>query len=516
MFGNRVVRGVRLLAIGLPLGFVLAWAPGTFFVSTLALLTCALIRRMAPRNDRRFLLILFLLALVTRFTLSWVYQMFFVEARLVSPLGPDGELYSAGGWYISSIIAGKRFVPLEPQEFQILFPKSLKHLDFQEIVYRFQGKYLPPLNYHATGFFTYAIAFFYSMVGYAPLAFKWFNGFLGSILPLLGYAIGGQLYGQRAGRISAVLLALHPFLLLWSITALRDTVVILCVAVLVLSTIRILKGRWIWLLGWVGAGVGLYMMHWWIWPTFWASLGAGLLGILASRYRRMARWIGGGVAAAIVVGWVLYSPVVKAGYDGIIAEFVKVNAKRYGGAGAFRYQIFPPEVYQKGIRRSLNATPHPFPIHALKVIPVARGELTWGLVMGLSHLTFLPFPCCAEGRWQALAIAAGVGIWYPLIPFMALGFLRSCAQVPRATIFLGSFTFAVILIIGATHTNVWVLVRHRDILSPLLLVWAGGGMAWVWTRLTEAIERKGTGGQVFVRPGSPPQMPSAGENLGDR
>ena len=59
------------------------------------------------------------------------------------------------------------------------FPTPSSFFDYIDFVFRFHGKFLPALSHHAIGYFSYAIAFLYSMIGYSPLILKmaqWFSG----------------------------------------------------------------------------------------------------------------------------------------------------------------------------------------------------------------------------------------------------------------------------------------------------------------------------------------------------
>ncbi|MFQ5912335.1 MAG: glycosyltransferase family 39 protein [Nitrospinota bacterium] len=467
----------RGLLLALPMGALLAWAPGAFFVLTLVLLTCGFLRRFAAEEDRRLLTVVFLASFGVRFVLAALYQFFGVEAVAVPVFAPDGERYSTAGWYISNILSGETFERLHAEEFRQLFPSSIKHLDYADIVHRFGGQYLPRLSY--LGPFTYGVAFFYSMVGYAPLAFKWVNGFMGSLLPLLAYGMGKAIFSRRAGRMAAVLVALHPFLLAWSITALKDTPFIFSGSLFLYSLVGCLSGRWVWLLGLAAGAGGMVLLREWATVIFWLALGLGTFGGLVIYLLRMRRWVRGGVAAALVVGFILGYPAMKTRYEEAVSWWKLRYASLYGDPALTKYRILPKEVYDNGFRRPLSA-----------------GDQVHALAGSLSHFLYSPYPCCADGLDQAVSAALSL-LWYALIPFVLLGYLRTWREKPLMAWYLGLFAAGAAILLGLLSTNVGTLIRHRDLLTPLVLVWAAGGLSPAWSRIRPALERRASEASPF-------------------
>lgn len=472
--GRPPVAKGRALLFGLCLGFILAWAPGIFLVLTLALLACAWIRRFASEEDRRFLYGVFLVSLGIRGLAAVLNQWFLVETVRVPLLGPDGERYSAGAWYISRLVSGLQFERLFSAEFHHLYPNSIQYFDYADFVFRFQGRHLPPLGYHATGLFTYGIAVLYSLLGYAPVALKWLNGFQGGLLPLLAFGLGKRLFGSRtAGRISAVLLALHPFLLVWSITALKDPLLILAAMFFLYAVMRCLSGEWVWLWGVLAGGVGATLFGTWTGPLFGITLGVGMLGWAVARFWRTTRWMVGGTAILLIAGWVYAGPWA----GGLSADWAMRwkdrYAERYEDPQPSRYRIFPDSVYGEGHRGKLVKR------------PFTPGEFFYGVVLGIAHFLFLPYPCCANGWHQTLASVLML-FWYALLPFAVLGYLHGWRKNAGAAWFLGIFAAGVSFIIALNSVVVWTMTRHRDLVSPLFLIWAGGGLGWAWSKVARS------------------------------
>ena len=463
----KVMSILRKVLIGAALGFLLAWRPGAFLLLTATLLTCGLIRRFVDEEDRRFIVCIFIFSLGARILLATLNQYFWIETVPDPLLGPDGERYSTGGWYISQIISGTRFERLFSEEFHRAFPNAIKFLDYVDFIFRFHGKFLPALSHHAIGYFSYAIAFLYSMIGYSPLILKWLNGFLGSLLPLLAYGLGRAMFDGRAvGRIAAVLLALHPSLMIWSATALKDPVIIGSALFFLYALIRFLAGGWIWSLGVLAGGMGMMLFRPWTGFIVWGTLSLGALGWAVARFWRFTRWIAAGTGIALLVLLVYQFPAAKNLSTAVVFQWKNSYAGRFQNPGPSSYLIFPKSAY--GETR----------IGRIVARPLSSKELLHGLAFSIANFLFLPYPCCAEGGVLALSSVVFL-FWNVLLVFGLLGYLQSWRENPIDAWFLGLFGVSASLAIALNSFVVGTLIRHRDLVTPLFLVWAAGGLGWV-------------------------------------
>ncbi|MDP7384641.1 MAG: hypothetical protein QF593_01270, partial [Nitrospinota bacterium] len=374
MSGDAKVVGIlRAILVGAPLGFLLAWRPGAFLLLTVTLLTCGLIRRFVDEEDRRFIVCIFFFSLGARILLGTLNHYFEIEIVQNPLLGPDGERYSTGGWYISQIISGTRFERLFSEEFHRLFPNAIKFLDYVDFVFRLHGNVLPALGHHAIGEFSYSIAFLYSIIGYSPLILKWLNGFLGGLLPLLAYGLGRAMFDGRAvGRIAAVLFALHPSLMIWSATALKEPVIIGSALLFLYALIRFLAGGWIWSLGVLAGGMGMTLFRPWTAFIVWGTLGLGTLGWAVARFWRVTRWIAAGAGIALLVLLVYQFPAAKNLSAEVVFQWKNSYAGRLQDPGPSSYLIFPASAY--GEAR----------IGRIVARPLSSKELLHGVVFGIA------------------------------------------------------------------------------------------------------------------------------------
>jgi len=74
-------------------------------------------------------------------------------------------------------------------------------------------------------------AFLYHHFQFDTMAMRMLNAFFGAGTAILGYRVATELFGQQAGRISAVLLALLPNLVFWSGAHVKDPLIIFCMMI---------------------------------------------------------------------------------------------------------------------------------------------------------------------------------------------------------------------------------------------------------------------------------------------
>lgn len=511
-----ISRGInwKWLVFALVVGGVLAFFPGAFFILALVFFIIGLLRRFGKEEDRAFLVGIFLVAFGIRFLLGTINELFFVQANFSPLLGPDGERYSAGAWYISNVFSGAKMDFADVEIFLSQYPASMKYVVYADFMSRYEGLYVPPLKgFHGTGWYTYGLAFLYHLIGYAPFALKWLNGILGSLLAVTVYFIGKKLFSVRAGIIGGILIAFNPFLIMWSSTSLRDPSEILLFSIVIYCLLVWLKGNKLGLVGLVGtiivmevlkAGMGLFLG---------LLLGVSIFVWLGLRYWRFARWVVAGLSVVIIVFVISTWPTPKMAFDSLLSTVVRFNIRREGGGGASNFRIFPPSIY--AVYSSAGYGMNPYDVHmhlfgkkSKKLLKLekdmgaplpSRWGILKGVFIGLSHFAFLPFPCCLEGKRQIAAVGIQI-VGYLLIPFAFLGLIRSFIDSPPLGALLLLIFIGISIPIGILDANVWTLVRHRDLLAPLFIILVAGGLSAVWSLVSKKVFRDVDDSGNFVLP----------------
>lgn len=201
------VVGVLAAVVGLGLLFNL---PGQeIFASFIVIFLCSLALGLSfpflvPPQDRSLLVRLVLAGLLIRIGIALI-------AHASLPVGffaPDQFTYQDVGW------------------------RTLLHL---------RGEGPAPRQISGTvevGYF-YWNTFLYAVFGFAPIAPKLVNCFLGVFAALFAYRIAGGLAGREVALNTAVLVTLFPSLVLWSTQNLRDTAVVFFIVAILYMTLRI-------------------------------------------------------------------------------------------------------------------------------------------------------------------------------------------------------------------------------------------------------------------------------------
>ncbi len=118
----------------------------------------------------------------------------------------------------------------------------------------------------------------------------------------------------------------------------------------------------------------------------------------------------------------------------------------------------------------------------------------------------LGYALLSPAPWQArsvseLGASAEMPIWYVLIAASCLAGQATLAD-PRQRLFalcLVAYGLANWLILAASEGNVGNLLRHRLMLDPVLLIFGGAGLEWLWVRAGRPFSTRLSGSLVPAR-----------------
>ena len=242
--------------------------------------------------------------------------------------------------------------------------------------------------------YPYINAFFHYLLGASTMGTVVLNMFAGTWTALLTFMIGREMLNERVGKVAAVLVAVYPSLILWSVLNIRDALTTCIVAFIVLVAVRSPRRRLRSLIVLAGAIVVL--------STFRDYMGILLLlgigmGTLASVRR-------GRVGTTMVVGTALTLLLV-------------LTAVRFG---MFSVEVIgDPLATAAQLRTGLQ--------HGAGSVFGAGAETgTIGgavrfLPLGLAFFLFAPFPWAITSSLQLVTLPE-VFLWYSLMPFTVMGF----------------------------------------------------------------------------------------------
>ena len=310
--------------------------------------------------------------------------------------------------------------------------------------------------------FSYFLAAVQSVLGLAPYGVD-----LISVAALIGgalllFRLARHAYGPMAAVPMLFVVLFWPTLLAWSVSALREALQLFLVTVALTCTMAVLRHS-TWsrrALEGLGAAVAVYAA---------GTLRAGALLIIAVaiplglivRLVTLRTWI----AAAAVVG-VLGAGLALATRPDVRA-FVEYQtdlaANRHLGQASTSgrsFRLLDQRFYEEGPQSTFTVT---------------REEAVRFLARSVAALVLVPMPWRASSAAE-LAIAPQQLVWYTLVALSLLGLRAAWRQDAVLTALLASYVVMGVVVIAPNSGNTGTLVRHRDMIAPIVACLAGVGV----------------------------------------
>lgn len=278
---------------------------------------------------------------------------------------------------------------------------------------------------------------------------------------VLTYRLAARCFGPDGARVAAVLVALFPSLVLWSVLNIRESLTTLLVTASMLQAVRLvdrpsgadalLLGLWIVLLSTLRDYMAVLLM------------GGLAIGLVAAA--RSGRWLStlvGGTVVALVGIFALES-------SGVLTQ--EVVASPLATAAELRSSLQGD--FRGGLAGSAFGTGYD--------TSTIGGALRY-LPLGLAYFLFAPFPWAVESTLQALTLPE-VLLWYLLVPWTVMGLARigrrehAAAPVIAAVLLLAVTSYALV------EGNFGTAYRHRAQVMPLFFIFTASGFGVWWARV---------------------------------
>lgn len=449
---------VRLLILGALLGAAAALFPGAIFVLMGVGITCVALHLWAPERNRRFLIGVFLSGFLLRAALSLALDVgsCIAEGRPPIYLGPaeywnlgivdtsrkyfrigDSDSYSQRAYCLAQYVEGNR----------------------EAVVLRRIQVY----GYHA---YVMVMGGFYSLFGFSPISVKWFNGWIGSLHILAVFFLAKACFQSQIARWASVGVAFFPTLMLWSATNLKEPLFFLCTTLIFLLFMA-LRSR----PGFVRRAVTLavfFLVFWVLQDLGRKEVGFSLAACLAALFC-LEKWLKRrwyALLLVLAVGVVVFlNPWVK------VKEAIYLGIYRHMGyvqTESTIYWYLPERFYKSPILLSGGVLSDSDALAVLRRVPLA-----------VTHYFLQPLPWL-PGSWFGLLIPQMI-TWYFLLFFAMIGIAAGIRWNFWNCAFL-LVTGSVWVLIGAlSNANIGTLVRLRDMVTPMVLVFSAAGL-WAWAR----------------------------------
>jgi 4-amino-4-deoxy-L-arabinose transferase-like glycosyltransferase len=338
-------------------------------------------------------------------------------------------------------------------------------------------------QYLLSSAYTYLLMGIYALFGYTPILPKLLNAGLAALCAVLTFDIARRVFSARVATVAALGMALLPSLIVWSVATLKETLVLF----VSLAALRILqylavanrRDRRVWDALVVLLGVTLLLLDL---RSSSAFLVVGLLGMLlvGRSHVRLRPWqmaLAGVAVAGLLVG-------------GLLVVRVRTSNRPLGGtlediALQIRHRRAQEAAGAASQLRSEQDVPSlsdsPLPSQAEAASDAAPFSPVGDVLDPLGYALLAPTPWQAQTLSEQAA-SAEMLVWYVLL----IGALFAWRAAPRQRLFtlvLIAYGVANWLILAAVEGNVGNLLRHRLMLSPILLILGLAGLEYLWLRL---------------------------------
>jgi hypothetical protein len=311
------------------------------------------------------------------------------------------------------------------------------------------------------------IAAVYEIVGQNILAIQLMNAAIGSAAAVMVYYVAQRLFENiRVARIASVMACFFPSLILWSSQALKDALVVFCLLLAILMTLKLMER--------VRLVDGVF-------------LGFSLLGLLSLRF-----YIFYMMVAAVIGAFVIGSKSLSA--QSLIGRFILISVigLSFTWFGVLRLAGTQLEKYGnlESVQRSRSDAAKSAESGFGKDVDVrtSEGALT-AIPVGLFYLLFAPFPWQLASFRQSITLPEMI-IWWCSIPFLVLGtwygIKHRLRQISPVLLFTTMLTLAYSIFQG----NVGTAYRQRSQLLVFYFIFVAVGFVLIRERSEDLSRRR--------------------------
>ena len=413
------------------IGLALAISGAVVFLNPVhgpgALVMCAVVSvptffvLIRARQDRTFLLRIFLIAVLVRIMLGTVIFM----AHLEDFFGGDANTYDLFGQSLVQSWHGNEF---HTQAYQ---------------------------NFVASGAsawgMLYLVAGVYELIGTNILAIQFINASIGAATAVIVYYVAQTLFNNvRVSRVAAILVGFFPSLILWSSQALKDGLIILALALSILATVRLMEKITIkYVVVLILCLMSLLSLRFYIFYMMSAAVaGSFILGMKSlSAQSFIHRFLAVG-AIGLAFTWF-----------GVL-QYAETQFDRYANLQTIQMSREDQANAGSGFGKDVD-------------VGTAEGALSV-IPMGVVYLLFAPFPWQFQTLRQSITLPEMI-VWWFSFPLLVLGLWYSIRHRLREVSPIVMFTTMLTLAYSLFQGNVGTAYRQRSQLLVFYFIFVAVG-----------------------------------------
>ena len=337
------------------------------------------------------------------------------------------------------------------------------------------GNQIAPLDYDrafSRGYgwtsYIYVIAYVQYWLGESPYGIHLLNVFLSLSVAVVLYRLVRKAYGKTAALIGLALSLFMPTLLLWSVSALKESLYIFLIMLGLVGTVTVVRGpsmtrRMLGLCAVIISFATIDGVRFGGEIVLGGGVAGGLFGAVAAR----RLWVAVLVLALLpFVGYRLMQTDVV--YSRVQPQLQMTALQHIGHVKTEgnSYKLLDERFYVNSAREVMIATWTP-------------AEQLRYFVRATAGFITMPLPWQARSTTEMLFLPQQV-IWYLMILFAMVGSVSGVRRDPFVTCMLLAIVVVGSVAVALVSGNIGTMVRHRDTVVPFV-VWlsAGGAVATV-------------------------------------
>ena len=385
----------------------------------LVVVVCGLFSVARNQEDQKFLVRIFLVALLLR----WVAAIFIYNTSCLNHLVGDATTYDFWGMELCRSWEGLRD-PNNP-----LF------------------KRITNINNSGWGMAYYVAAIYY-VIGQNALAANFITACFGAASAVVVYKVVLLIIPQpRIARTAAVLVAATPSLVIWSSQAMKDGLIVFCLSMCAFYALKLREKLRLTNLFWLSLFLFcLFSLRHYVFYILFISI-AGALILGAKKLSPLRITQGGALVVVIGVLFVYFGAqdIVEKNFD-----LKRIQAGRVWSAG----------VSNTGFGSDVDITD-------------TRAALTY-LPIGTAYVLLAPFPWMINSLGQVITLPELI-LWWLSIPFLIKGFWYAIRHHLSESLAICLFTIGLTLVYALYQSNVGTAYRHRSQLYVFFFIFISIG-----------------------------------------
>jgi len=344
----------------------------------------------------------------------------------------------------------------------------LRAISYLRYFLGYMKNYTVLIDYERYGdsLYVHLLGFIFYIFDYSPLVANLLNCFLGMILAFVVYAIAKRLFSLRVAKICAVIITFLPTLFFVSLVSLKDVLFILSFYVAAYMMVSFCKKQT--LFNFVSLCVAFEMVH-----------------LIRDHFQLLTLFLLSGIAFFISSPFHLYRKalivfILVGGYLFVVPHgFVNIENKVQSNMqGYFKSHL--AHAYSGGIAYHYLDEKHYRSNKLPESIDFSFSEAAVATVKAVTHFLFEPLIWKKYSN-SLLLVWPQILCWILMFPFVFVGFGLSFHN--RSAVFLFTFFSLITVGLALVEGNIGTLVRHRDLITPLYVIFGVHGFLWVKDRI---------------------------------